>query len=556
MKTFLTAFFICFGIEAFCQVPPPPAASQAEVNTGTVKSKYVSPATLAGWVTGGGETNSASFVISVMKTNNAAGLTNSDGAWQLSSNQVVQGLPFVVLHNNKTATIFTNGYYTGSPTIYSWPSSLSGGFNEVYQLMTPFYKTNSPNFAFTLQFDSGVFNFQTNLIVTCSSMILGSPNGGTILKYNGQTNTFTVGALTNAIVQPSTISEFNAPFYPYSLLSVQTNGIMIPNSTEAVPLPQVTIKDITLTTLSNFPCIGIQSGAGDRVTLENVVVGGNEFMVKPPYYNMFHAYSLANNPMMIGFITGDGQTTFTHCSAQDCQIGLIAYGDSFIDIDKDCQFVSCGNFSGNNPLSSYPNTSELYLGAGILIDAARQPENMTINNTLFFGCYLPIFDNSSTDLRIINPRIQNSAFGNNSIGMTSGSLIHIDLLLSPIYGLVVTNGASGNYAVDQNANDLTSYLSILLEKTYGAGPNGDLGFSVYMNNQFEYGLDDNMSGAQDFVINPRLPLTATMATGTVSPTALSAGTTFGNVDIPTNTLGTHGYSGYMTNGVFKSTGTY
>ena len=42
----------------------------------------------------------------------------------------------------------------------------------------------------------------------------------------------------------------------------------------------------------------------------------------------------------------------------------------------------------------------------------------------------------------------------------------------------------------------------------------------------------------------------------IPPTSLSAGTTFNNVDIPTNALGTHGYSGYFTNGVFVSTGTY
>ena len=42
----------------------------------------------------------------------------------------------------------------------------------------------------------------------------------------------------------------------------------------------------------------------------------------------------------------------------------------------------------------------------------------------------------------------------------------------------------------------------------------------------------------------------------IPPTALSVGATFNNVDIPTNTLGTHGHSGYFTNGVFVSTGTY
>lgn len=36
----------------------------------------------------------------------------------------------------------------------------------------------------------------------------------------------------------------------------------------------------------------------------------------------------------------------------------------------------------------------------------------------------------------------------------------------------------------------------------------------------------------------------------------AAGATFTGVDIPTNTSGTHGYTGYFTNGIFVSSGTY
>ena len=60
--------FCLLVLPAMAQVPPPPAASQTEVNAGTSKSKFVSPFTLAGWTTGGGETNSASFVLSVLDT--------------------------------------------------------------------------------------------------------------------------------------------------------------------------------------------------------------------------------------------------------------------------------------------------------------------------------------------------------------------------------------------------------------------------------------------------------------------------------------------------------
>ena len=49
MKRFIiVVVFLLLIHTAFAQVPPPPAASQAEVNAGVLKTKYVSPATLAG----------------------------------------------------------------------------------------------------------------------------------------------------------------------------------------------------------------------------------------------------------------------------------------------------------------------------------------------------------------------------------------------------------------------------------------------------------------------------------------------------------------------------
>lgn len=49
------AWLLALAIGLRADPLPPPAASQAEVNAGTVKNKFVSPATLASWTgTGGG----------------------------------------------------------------------------------------------------------------------------------------------------------------------------------------------------------------------------------------------------------------------------------------------------------------------------------------------------------------------------------------------------------------------------------------------------------------------------------------------------------------------
>ena len=42
----------------------------------------------------------------------------------------------------------------------------------------------------------------------------------------------------------------------------------------------------------------------------------------------------------------------------------------------------------------------------------------------------------------------------------------------------------------------------------------------------------------------------------IPPAALNSGSTITGIDFPTNTLGTHGISGYLTNGLFVATGTY
>jgi hypothetical protein len=60
------------------------------------------------------------------------------------------------------------------------------------------------------------------------------------------------------------------------------------------------------------------------------------------------------------------------------------------------------------------------------------------------------------------------------------------------------------------------------------------------------------------VVTPNLPFVGIFAgNGSGLNNVIgTVGTSFGSVDIPTNITLTHGYSGYMTNGVFVSTGTY
>lgn len=104
-------------------------------------------------------------------------------------------------------------------------------------------------------------------------------------------------------------------------------------------------------------------------------------------------------------------------------------------------------------------------------------------------------------------------------------------------GAIVLDGTQGS-------NVVTAQLTFLNTTTNNiplfGGPYKLIG--DYMSNGV-FGVSGGFSGSGLLLNN-------------IPPTALNAGTTFNNVDIPTNTLGTHGYSGYFTNGVFVSTGTY
>ncbi|MEI6195397.1 MAG: hypothetical protein WCS42_13815 [Verrucomicrobiota bacterium] len=91
MKHLILVILAGFTLVASAQVPPPPAASQAEVNAGTVKGKYVSPFTLG------------SFVV---QATNFPGIKVTNTAY--ASN-------FVATATGQTnvfdATVFTNGVY-------------------------------------------------------------------------------------------------------------------------------------------------------------------------------------------------------------------------------------------------------------------------------------------------------------------------------------------------------------------------------------------------------------------------------------------------------------
>lgn len=82
MRFLIAVILGMFCFDALAQVPPPPPATQAEVNAGILHNKFVAPDTLAGWTGGGG----GGFTPSANQTNvlNGAITNNNVGNVQLN----------------------------------------------------------------------------------------------------------------------------------------------------------------------------------------------------------------------------------------------------------------------------------------------------------------------------------------------------------------------------------------------------------------------------------------------------------------------------------------
>lgn len=114
------------------------------------------------------------------------------------------------------------------------------------------------------------------------------------------------------------------------------------------------------------------------------------------------------------------------------------------------------------------------------------------------------------------------------LGLITGSQISTNL-----NSVVTTNGvsASGQVPTSSSANGTWTWQA----QSGGSGTNVTAAF-----------LNATNTAPANFI----------MSDANSNLTQITVGGTFGNVDIPTNTLGTHGYSGSMSNGLFYPSGVY
>lgn len=177
MKTFLTILIAVLGTCAFAQVPPPPAASQSEVNAGTVGTKFVSPKTLAAWTGSGAAITNLPSTIHLLRGDGSGGAVDSG----INAS--------TVLTNNSTLSV----NLTNSGNILGG-SLISGGFSTNvlqswhYGFMQGIANNGGTNFiALTAVIYAQNVNSNHNLYVNIAPFPPGSgmDHLGSPFSYNG-----------------------------------------------------------------------------------------------------------------------------------------------------------------------------------------------------------------------------------------------------------------------------------------------------------------------------------------------------------------------------------
>jgi hypothetical protein len=298
-------------------------------------------------------------------------------AAQFSNNPAVQ---FITLHHTTppSATIVWNGNTTHTVT---FPRSTTFGWNEIQALIGGDL-TNQDHVGFTLRIDPGLYTFTSQLVISNTMNFDGGNPASCIFEYVGPTNFCTMNDMTNML------SLFGSTFEAgmnQSLMSFHTNAVMV--SGEDGNNINCILKNFSLVTKTNMFCILIGNIYGDHTLLQNVWVGGPQlFDSKNAHSGWVNLSDIREPPKMVGFVIGQNQVVLRDCSAFAVADGVVAMGNAFVTLDH-FNGICCGNYYLDNGASAFPATSELSLGAAIMIPSTSQVATMIVNgNSLSYKC--------------------------------------------------------------------------------------------------------------------------------------------------------------------------
>jgi hypothetical protein len=276
---------------------------------------------------------------------------------------------------SNTVSFFTNGL-TGGRTIMQFPASTSCGFNEVQSY---FNEQLSKAYA-GLRIDLLPWRYHSTSQwqSTNSTYMVGCGAWSSILEFDVTTNLHTLYDVTN-----------DAHFFPLTgasssaLIWVGTNAQQTAGN-EAYTVFNTHFQDFSVVvTNSQLYCYGIALSGGNSCDLENIAVGGANFL--NPLVEGFNiwvggAYNAQPN-CMIGYILGQNQIRMVNCGAYDVADGLVLSGNSIVECDN---FTACevGQDLAGDGASAYPSNSEYSVGAGVLMPKNSQLYSAVFQNTL------------------------------------------------------------------------------------------------------------------------------------------------------------------------------
>jgi hypothetical protein len=364
---------------------------------------------------------------------------------QPSTNPVVRP-PLVITLHHTTPPSATLGWPGDSARTVTFPNSTTFGWNEI-QALVGGDLTNQDHVGFTLRMDPGRYTFTSQLVISNTMNFDGGNPASCIFEYVGPTNFCTMSDMTN-LLHSLTGSPPQVGLHQ-SLMSFYTNGVRV--SGEDGNNLNCILKNFALATKTNMFCVGIGNIYGDHTLLQNVWVGGPQlFDSKNAYSGWVDLSDIPEPSKMVGFVIDQGQPVLRDCGAFAVADGIVAMGDAFVTLDH-FNGVCCGNFGLRNGASAFPATSELSLGAAIMIPSTSQVENMMVTgNSLSYKCWQRFYVGNNAPVVFYDYTDQYSRFS----GLAKLSTSPVETIIrmgsssqTPL--LAITNGPHG-FGVDTN----------------------------------------------------------------------------------------------------------
>ena len=423
-------------------------------------------------------------------TGDGSGLTNLNA----SAITNLTSLPFVILHPNLTATIYTSGSQS-SPGLISFPASQTAGWDEIKALFS--YNTNATGqVGFRMIADPGVYPIYSQVILPPFIDFSGAGPAGTIFLDDRPTNTLTLAQMTNGIIS----NNQNIGVWANSaLFLVSTNNVKYPAGSQFFnSFPYVKLANFSIKQMTNAYTYGL-AWCGMDSEFDNITVGGPDLWGYPDYQNAWVSFSqVSAPPKMVGFMLGNPGNThliMNNCAAVECAVGLANESQGAQITVNTFRAITIGIDANLDGSSAYPPTSEFYVGAGILHgqEAVNSESTLIVDNYLGENEQLPFFAAGAglvvrevfTENAGLSPNNPAGALIGIQNGVTSGIYTSPESFItqgSP-YLMIISNTASG-FLFDANYDQNPQFLSQINQGNYITYSFGNFGLAQITKNGF------------------------------------------------------------------------